>query len=192
MRLALFLFIMCASVSSALAQHEASAEPPFRMEVVQNMGLSYAGPRNCWSIVDTGQGPKVAYIDALGSMYEYRLVSWDTTSPAEVSVREGSLFVTYQGRLFRLAQHFRYEQRMVVAPVTRVHQGLIFEWPYTQPELIQVPVLVGGAQWMESLPPAPTSAPPSPAIEILPPISPSKETPQRLILPKRPNAVFGT
>jgi hypothetical protein len=192
MRLALFLFIVCASVRSTLAQHEASAEPPFRMEVVQHMGLSFAGPRNCWAIVDTGQGPKVAYIDALGSMYEHRLVSWDTTSPAGVSVREGSLFVTYQGRVFRLAQHFRYEQRVVVAPVTRVHQGLIFQWPCTQPELIQVPVLVGGSRWMESLPPAPTSAPPSQSSELLPPISPSKESPERLIPPKRPNAVFAT
>ncbi len=151
MRGLLFLCLVTASAQMSLAQ--TPAEPPFRMELVQNLGVSFEGPRNCWSIVNTGGGTKVAFIDSAGSMLAYRLVSWDTTNPAELAVRDGALMVKYLGRTYQFAQQVRYEHRLVVAPVTRVYQGLIFQWPHTQHEWVQVAVPVYGPQWQEVLPP---------------------------------------
>lgn len=189
MRFVLFLCLFCVGIEFSQAQNvEVQAEPPFRMEAFRNLGLSYGGPHNCWAVVNVGGGPRVAYIDFSGQLIEHRLVSWDTTSPAELSVSEGQVFVRYQGWTFRFAQQFRYEQRLVVAPVTRYHQGLVLQWPHTQPELLSVPVLVSGPQWVEVVSPAAPSA-----IEILPtPVSPSKDTMRlRPPTPVKPDSLFG-
>lgn len=172
MRALLVLCLLSATAHMSFAQ--APSEPPFRMEFVQNLGVSFDGPRNCWSVVNTGAGPQVAYVDSVGSMLVHRLVSWDTTTPPQLAVRDGGLFVTHRGRSYQFAQQVRYEQRLMVAPVTRYYRGLIFEWPHTQQELVQVPVAVMGSQWLEVPSPASSSS-----REVSPRVAPSSGAPAR-------------
>jgi|GEM_PF-5241176 len=128
---------------------EVPALTSFRVEPVGLIGVSYQGQRGVWSVVSIGGGPRTVFIDGAGQMLECRIVSWDHTAPIEQEIRGGDLVVRQRGRTYRFCPQGVQQRQFLPVYVARPHDGIIFRWWCTAPELVETTSFVPVTQWVE-------------------------------------------